>query len=277
MGGIKLMKRLLCLLLSILFILSLCSCGMLYIDDSKEKKAYKDTITVLFNALDNKDADTIYNLFSPSVREQDKDLNEQIEKLLSEYKGPIDEIGWDGLLAGGASYEYGEKSKNAYTTFPVRSGDTYYWCYLDLMYENTFDEKQIGITQLNFYTADEYCIIRYDDNANIDDSVGLEVYTEKTLDTDIRCINGWPHKYSSTTKALNIDHVNNFLKNSDNFTEFKNQFGEPNAENIYAYYNLQQENEKPRYLEIGVDDDSIHNIGIVDDFKYIETIFDDEE
>ncbi len=271
------MKRLICLLLSAFFIISLCSCNMIYIDDSKETKAYKDTITALFDALDNKDADTIYNLFSLSTREQDKDLKEQIEKLLSVYKGPMDELGWNGSLAGGGLYETGRKRKNASTTFPVRSGDTYYWCYLDLMYENTFDEKQIGITQLDFYTADEYCIFRDVDHAKIVESVGLEVYAEKTLDADIRCINGWPHKYSSTTKALNIDDVKDFLKNSDNAADFKARFGEPNAENIYTYYELQQENEKSRYLEISIDGDSIYYVTIVDDFKYIETIFDDEQ
>ncbi len=270
------MKRLFCLFFSVLFLLSLCGCGMIYIDDSKEKKAYQDTITALFDALDRKDADAIYNLFSLSVREKDKDLKEQIEKLLSAYKGPTDEIGWDGLLVGGASYEYGEKSKDACTTFPVRSGDIYFWCYLELMYENTADEKQIGITQLDFYTADECCIFRYDDHAKIADSVGLEVYAEKTLEEDVRCIRGWPHKYSPT-KALNIDDVKDFFKNSNSITDFKTRFGEPNAEHIYIYYELQQENEKPRYLEIGIDCDSIYYVSIVDDFKYIETIFKDEQ
>ena len=38
-------------------------------------------------------------------------MKEQIDKLLLVYKGPTDEIGWDGLLAGEASYEYGERYK----------------------------------------------------------------------------------------------------------------------------------------------------------------------
>ena len=272
------MKKCFSLFLCIVFVFSLCSCNMIYIDDSKEQKAYKDTITVLFDALDNKDATTIYNLFSPSVREQDRDLKEQIEKMISVYKGPMDEIGWDGLLAGGGSYEGGEKIKNAYTTFPVRSGDTYFWCYLDLIYENTFDEEQIGITQLEFYTADELCIVWYDDNAKIVESVGLEVRAEKTLDTVIRCIGGRPLKYSSTTSALDIDEVNEFFKTSTVFADFNSRFGPPNAENIYYYYNLPEENGKPRYLQIGTNDDgTIYGANIVDDFKYVETVFDNDK
>ena len=158
------MKKVTNFIICILCLLTLSGCGLVHIDDSKEKTAYNDVITSLYNALDERDNEAIYNLFSLSVREQDEDLAEQIDKLLSIYSGPTDEIGWDGLLGGEASYDDGKHSKNAFTSFPVRSGNTYYWCYLDLMYENTFDDQQIGIVQMDFYTADEYWILEYDDN-----------------------------------------------------------------------------------------------------------------
>ncbi len=270
------MKRFICLLTALLFLISLSGCGMVYIDDSKEQKAYRETVDSLFNALDDKNEDAVYQLFSPFVRENDKDLKSQIENLLSVYSGPTDEIGWDGLLGGGGTFEEGKKENNAETTFPVRSGDTYFWCYLKITYENTFDETKIGITQLDFYTEDEYCILRYDKNAKVQDSYGLEVYAEKTIEEDIRCIEGWPHKYNSETKELDIDAVKKFFKTSNSFSKFETTFGKANAENIFTYYTLPQENGKHRYLELGTTDDEIYRACIVDDFSYIETVFNEE-
>ena len=271
------MKKLICILTAVLLLISLCGCGMIYIDDSKEQKAYRDAVNSFFKALDEKNEEAIYQLFSPYIRENDKDIESQIEKLMSVYSGPTDEIGWDGLLSGSGSYEYGKKIKNARATFPVRSGDTYFWCYLKLTYENTFDETQIGITQVDFYTDDEYCILSYDEEAKIYDTYGLEIYAEKTISEDIRCIDGRPHKYNSDTKELNINDVKKFFQTKNIFSEFEVTFGKPNAEHIYAYYVLPQEKGKPRYLELGIDGDEIYAARIVDDFAYIDTIFTQEE
>ena len=271
------MKKVVAFLVCILYLLTLSGCGLIYMDDSKEKTAYNDAIKTLFNAIDKRDNEAIYNLFSPSVRQQDKDLDEQIDKLLSIYAGPTDEIGWDGILGGGTSYRDGKRSKNAFTSFPIRSGNTYYWCYLDLMYENTFDNQQIGIVQMAFYTADEYCILEYDDNLKIIDSVGLTVHADATVEKEIRCISGHPHMYSSSTDPLNIGDVRSFFKTSNSFSEFTKQFGQPNAENIYCYYELPIEGGKHRYLQIGMHNDEIFSAAVVNEFEHIETIYDEKD
>ena len=145
------------------------------------------------------------------------------------------------------------------------------------MYENTFDEDEIGITQLDFCTADEYCYSFYDEDAQISDAVGLNVYADIKLDEEIRCISGKPHKYSQNTKPLDISSVKAFLKASQSLKEFENRFGEPNAENIYIYYELPKTEGKVQYLQICEDEDEILSVCIVDDFKFIEVIFDSED
>ena len=254
-----------------LYLLTSGGCGSVYKD---ETTAYNDAITALFHALDERDREAIYNLFSPSVREQDEDLKIQIETLLSVYAGPTDEIGWDGLVSVESIYNYGDYTRNARGTFPVRSGDTYYWCYLELMYVNTYDDKQVGIIQMDFYTADEYCILTYD-AGKIDDSVGLTVHAEATTENEIRCIDGSPYIYSASTKPLNLDDVRSFFQTSDSYSEFIRQFGQPNAENIYRYYELPMENGESRYLQIGLENrkKSICSASIVNEFKYIETVY----
>ena len=143
------------------------------------------------------------------------------------------------------------------------------------MYENTYDDQQIGIVQMDFYTADEYCILDYDDNLKIIDSVGLTVHADATIENEIRCISGHPHKYSTSTEPLNIDAIKNFFEVSNSFSEFTAQFGQPNAKNIYCYYELPIEGSEHRYLQISTDNNTIYSATVVDEFEYIETIYKD--
>ena len=77
------MKRLLCILTALPLLLSFVSCGASRFDTSAEQKAFGDTLTALFQALDSKDTDAIYNLFSPAAKEQNADLKAKIHKMLS--------------------------------------------------------------------------------------------------------------------------------------------------------------------------------------------------
>lgn len=270
------MKKMFRIFICISLILSLLGCGVSRFDTSREQKAYGDTITTLFQALDSKDTDAIYSLFSPAVREQDEDLKEQINKLLSVYEGPVDEIGWNGLVGGGSSSDHGNTEKYTLATFPVRCGETYYWFYVNLMYVNTFDKNQKGITQIDFYTADEHYIFRYEDRKFVEHP-GLNIYAEKTLDEEVRCIEQYPYKYSTATPPLNVEDVTRFLESSNSFTEFKSYFGQPNAEDVWYFYELSRDSDKTQYLQISSYDDTIDHITITDDFRYIETIYDPNE
>ena len=267
------MKKRFCLIVIVVYMMALCGCVRMDYDYYNKKNAFDNTIHSFFDALDRRDAEAIYQLFSPAVREQDGDLQEQIQKLMTVYQNPTDEIGWNGLTSSGARYENGKKQKDARAVFPVRSGDTYFWCDLEIIYIDTFDESWIGINQLAFYTAEECCIMRYGAE-KWPESLGLEVYAERTLEEEVRCIDGWPHKYSASTETLNLEDVLRFLETSNSLTDFKAQFGEPNAEFIYYYYELPEEDGSTRYLQIGEDKGEIYGANIVDEFRYIEKVFD---
>lgn len=270
------MKKFLCLMVSVLLLFGFWGCGPEAGYVQKDQKAVQDTIDALFDALDRKDAEGVYALFSKAVRAQDAGLKEQMAYLLSVYSGPVEQIGWNGLLAGGGSYNHGAKSKYADTTFPVRTAQGYYWCYLSLMYENNTNKQKIGITQLDFYTAEEYCILRYSDEKQIE-AIGLHVYAEKTLEAEVRCIDGWPLQYDSATKPLKLDDVKAFLETSNDFAAFQEAFGKPNAQHIYTYYTLPEENGKLAYLQISEYDGKIGTVSIVDHFEWLEKVYDSEE
>jgi len=145
------------------------------------------------------------------------------------------------------------------------------------MYEN-FDETQVGITQLEFYTADEKCAFIESESKRIKRS-GLYLHAEKVLDGEVRAIDGQIYRYAATGRTLDLAEVKDFLETSNSFTAFKERFGKPNAERIYHYYELNKENGEPRYLCIGAydGDGTIYSVTIVDEFKYIKIFwkFDD--
>ena len=72
---------------------------------------------------------------------------------------------------------------------------------------------------------------------------------------------------------LQFSDIKNYFKNSNSFSEFTKQFGHPNAENIYCYYELPIESGERRYLQIGTDNDTIYGAAVVNEFEYIETIY----
>ncbi len=264
------------ILLGTLF-LSVASCGLVYIPNDEEK-AFEELLPKLFEALDNKDKAAIYELFSPEVRSKSEDLLIQVDSLVAIYSGPTDEFNLKDVPIHQS--EYIGNSKNwakAEATIPVRAGEHYYFFCIDLMYEN-YDENQIGITQLDFYTADEFCLLREGYNKRIKNE-GLHIYAENNLECEIRTIDSYPLRYTQTNYPINIKEVKEFIKSSCSFPEFVDRFGEANAKSPvvnYYYYELTKENDEPRYLCIGEHNEIIDSITIVDDFKFIEMIWENE-
>lgn len=275
----------------ILLILSLClpltGCGDLlremFIEsrDEREERVYRETIDAIFTALDAGDADGLLGLFSEEAWHGDPDLEADIAYLMKVYKGPYVTNGFDGLLGGGASFEPEGKTYNIFNSVAVQAGDTYYWIYLKHTYQCDTDPGKIGITSLSFYTADEWSLYLYDeDDEEREDSLGLTVYADRTLDSPWRCIYGTPLLYTDR-EAVDLLEAKAQIEENDSYAAFVERFGEPAASYIYRYYPLPDENGEPRWLCLGYDDregydDSIHTAYIVDRFVYLDMLLEDD-
>ena len=121
-------------------------------------------------------------------------------------------------LSGGGLREDGEVYRTAATCFPVVSGGEYYWFYLDLMYENTFDESQVGITELEFYTADAYYEVWLGKEMQ-GENIGLDIFTQSDKQYNIVSINNFPYDYHAT-ETISLDEVKSFFKTSTSMSEF---------------------------------------------------------
>ena len=243
--------------------------------EEREERVYAETIEALFAALDAGDTEGILALFSEEAQHGDPELETDIAYLMEVYKGPYVTNGFDGLLGSDASFEPEGRTYNIYTSVPIQAGDTYYWIYLKHTYQCDLDPEKIGITTLTFYTADEWSLMMYDEESNWDNSLGLTVYAEKTLDGEWRCIYGDPIQYAHR-EAINPDEAVAQLEKTDSFSAFKALFGEPAGSHIYHYYPLPDEDGEQRWLCVGAveDEDWVYGIFAVDRFAWVEELWD---
>lgn len=220
-------------------------------------------------------------LFSSYIQKTDESLDEQIELLLEAYSGSTDICKADGSsLHGEYSNQYGKQTSLVDSVFPIVSNGTYYWCWFQLMYRNDSDKEQIGVTGIALFSADYYCAIKYEDeDAVFPDNESISVLVEYPMDSEVRAIDGNPYKYIEIERTLTKEKVISFFETSNKYSKFIEQFGEPNAANIYYMYELLSEENKLYYLRLGVNErtDSIYNASIVDEFGYVETLWKEEK
>lgn len=263
------MKKTVALFLCIFLLVSISGCQYFYVDRGQE--LYSETVHTLFDALDRKNVDAIYSLFSVSVQKDCPDLKEKIEKLISIYSGPTEKIGDISSLAEEGVSEYGNVCKNAYTYVPVFSDGAYYWIYLDFMYENTFDEDETGITQIDFWTADAY----YDfwiSGKQPKDNKGLNIFDEHTQAYDIISIDNLPYDYHPT-EILDVEEVEAFLKTTGSMNAFVEEFGTAAAKDEFgAVYSLPEQDGEDRYLYICCQGDQIVYVDILNNFGYVDRV-----
>ena len=244
----------------------------------QEQSIYTQNINDFFSALDKGDAAEIKSLFSQTVVQNDTDLDEQIEKLISIYPRATTSVMLNGLLGGEYKDEGGYFKSTAFTTFPVISNNEYYWVYIELIYEDDFNADNIGLNRVFFYTADEYSNYYHDENADEPTDIGLLVYAEQELQKEVRCINMFPYEFTPTEENLKLSEVEDFLKVSTDFAEFTSKFGQPNATNSHLayYYEIQEADGNTVYLEVGVDNGKIIYSNLVGEFEYIKCILEEQ-
>ena len=194
-----------------------------------EETIFQENINAFFSALDNEDSTAIKSLFSQTVNDTDADLNVQIEKLISIYPKASTEIKFNGLVGSSYDSEYGQFKSVVFTTFPVVCDNEYFWVYFELIYEDDFSEKNIGLNKVFFYTADEYCAFWHDENSQYPEDIGLLVFSDLNFEKEIRPIESFPYEYTSIEREISVSDVEDFLETSKSFTEFNEVFGSPNA------------------------------------------------
>lgn len=245
-----------------------------------EPEIYERAVDDFFAAVDSGDKEKILAQFAPNVRKNNKDLEENLDELLSFYPGPTDRCERDGnVVEGNYDQEYGIDRYNALSWFAVVSGGTTYYRKFSYVYRDDADPDNVGIEFVDMVSEKVICA----EDFKWPEEPGIFVKEDAPGDYETARIGGNPVIYVPVERkhTLTKEDVEAFLKTGGNFTDFKEQFGEPNAEEIkyssYAY-ELPEENSEKHYVSFLVDhkkDWEILRVTIENDINFVslETLY----
>lgn len=253
-----------------------CFNGRIYSDKLKqEQETYQNKVIEFFDMLKDNDSEKLKSLFSKKAIDNCEELEENINCLIGFYSSDENEFLFVPIISESLK-EDGKESVNVESVFPIINNGIYYWVYFSFTYIDEFDSSNIGITQVNFYTSDEYYIF-YHSNEKIEKSVGLNLYIENTLEDTIICINNYPQLYKATGNILDIEEVEEYLKNNKAINEFVSIFGDYNCkatlvDSLESYYYEVTFNGEKVYLELSCDNGIIYSASLYNDRKFLKTI-----
>lgn len=242
----------------------------------REEEIYKENLDAFFDALDAGDSDALYALFSPTAQKHDADLACEIDRLIALYPRAETELHFHGI--GGGEYHSGSDGfeSTVYATVPVVNSGRHYWVYLELTYEDDLRPEDIGISRVQLYTVDEYCLYYHDEGAKFPTELGLLVYAEREIELEVRCIDNHPYAFTPIDRELDLAAMEAFLQNDTTIEAFAQRFGQPNAgvpSSLYtAYYELPSTDGTHTYLALGVVDGVIEWANIEGEYAWIRSV-----
>lgn len=239
----KQLKKLIAAMLIILIFLCMTGCNTDKIEnalgpyismESKETKIYNKAVDDFFAAVDKKDTKAIKKLFLKSIQE-DENFQSDIEDFLEFYHGPTDKCERDGRHVNGRyGSEFGVNTAAIGSNFAVISNDTTYYCSFSIVYENEENPDEVGIDGVDLVTEK----VRCSDDFKWNSDPGIHIIEDCDGDYETRRIGGFPYQYTSIDRTITEKEVKDFVKKSKSYNEFKEEFGEPNADDIAHIYEL---------------------------------------
>ena len=247
-------------------------------EESKKSHVYGETVDAFFEALDAGDVAAMKSMFSVNVQNADTDLEDQLTALTEFYPGPTQvNLRRDTGGSGSDRISYGMRRSELTDAFLVGSNGTYYWCSLEMVDEDDWDENEVGITSVDLYSAGDY--VKYQEEGWPDtdtENIGMFLYADHCEDDSIRPIEGFLHHYDTTTIPLQEQVVREQLEQSDGWSDFLQRFGQPNAFDVFWYYGLEREDGTVAYVSLCVeeDDDEIVAANVVGEFEWLYDLWD---
>lgn len=268
------------ILVTLCFSLASCSLSSLRLsqleEESKKSHIYGETVDAFFAALDAGDVQAMKSLFSVNVQHADTNLEDQLAALTEFYPGPTQiNLRRDTGGSGSDRISYGMRRSELTDAFLVGSDGTYFWCSLAMVDEDDWDENEVGITSVDFYSAGDLLTYREEGWPDSGD-MGVFIYADHPADYPVRPIEGFLYRYDETTPPVQEEDALNLLKETDRWSDFLERFGQPNAFNVFWFYALQREDGTVAYLCLSVEenDDEIVAASVVGEFEWLYKLWD---
>lgn len=251
---------------------------------SPRGQACLDAAEGLLDALETGDRDAVVGLFSSEVRAGSDDLEEQVDKLVESCSGHVDYLDAHTVIRPQESEEvdHGRRRVELSTTFSFALDDENYWCFMTLVSENVFDESEEGVSTIIIWSEDAYSAMLYDARGtDWPEGPGLHLRLGYPLEWETRLVNGDPLRYEVGDIISDTGEVAAFLDEGEKTVDdFEGRFGQPCCVSWtgdgYVYYELADDGEGPRYLEVNAtaSDEPVYSAYVVGERDVVEKVWD---
>jgi hypothetical protein len=228
---------------------------MEWISDSE---ARNDVVTDFIKAADEGDKEKIMSMFTDNIQKDEK-LSTQTDEFLKEYPKGLYGLEFE-KHGGGSGGSYSEKITFSASAEVVKDGETYY-LHFGGCSNSKENKEEVGLEY--FYINSEKAEVLEDDITV--DYYGNEVnestdYISAKINVDgdytTRRISAYPYKYYEKDRKLTKADAVAAVKKSRKVSDLEEILGEPNSNNVRlqrVVYELEPENDEPRYMVVGYD------------------------
>ena len=251
---------------------------------SARAQACLDAAEGLLDALETGDRDAIVELFSLEVRAGSDDLEAQADKLVESCSGHVDYLDTHSVTRPQESEKVddGKRRVELSTNFSFALDGKNYWCFMTLVKESDFNEAEVGVSTIIVWSEDAYSAMLYDARGEgRPDTPGLHPELAYPLQWETRLVNDDPLRYEAGDVIPDVDDVAAFLDEGEKtIDDFEERFGQPCCVSWlgdgYVYYELADDGEGPRYLEVNAtaSDEPIYSVYVVGERDVVEKVWD---
>jgi hypothetical protein len=248
-------------------------------------QAYFEMADIIVSALDEKNKESLKQLFALKVINENTDLDKQIDALFLLYKGPKESINWRITPSSSEhpslskTNKYGQKEIALGSGFIITTAQAKYYVYLDIQSRNDFDKNEEGLRTLKFAGEDafngKYFWFQPKD--------GIYILTSPEKPGDImRVYWGGSARnlfYTFIDRTLTEEDFLSAVIKDDDFDNVCNAVGEPNAvinsENFSGGYCFELENKlavvckvaysKIKYMYVSDEEQELYPLWLAED------------
>ena len=268
-------RRLLALMLLSCLLLTGCHSRMAFmISHSKRSEdACSQLLTRFTTALETRDAAALKALFSPKVQAS-CDLDTPIRELLALTEGRTLRAEWDGLNSSGATRSRTEHSEHASFRIDLYIDGTPYFVHLEQIYRHQEEPDAVGATRIALYS--DYLYISESFTSPAGDGLFVHAYTGTDYQT--RRINNYPHIWTEIPRTIPVAELSAIIQANPTLAAVQQAFGEPNAHDIFYFYQLADENGETRYAKLYVNDDgTLRKVELISGTDWLRKLYPPEE
>lgn len=244
-----------------------------------EDTIFNEKVDAFFAEADAGDAEAIYDLFAESEKKENPLLREQIDALLDEYPESPDTNERDGAGHSSGSWDDGLEATTASDGFAITKDGVRYYCFMEYTYIDETDLDEVGIKYVMIRSEKVY----FDEEFEFPEVDGIYIQLASDKSYETRRIGGYPEIFVSYDRTITEEALRDFLAKSTNLSEFKEKFGEPNADdpNLVCVYQIKGNDGKRYYAKLYHDTDEdqildcsdiVNNVG-----DYYSPLFEEKE